>query len=397
MHHARTFLVVAFSACLPICACAGTTIPGETTDGGVPQTDGGPEAKAAIQAQVNQRAGWSTETQWTRFVAINASPAELSVASSKLNESEDAIAAMIAPYAGDQAQAQLGRLLHTRAQLWEGLVAPASAPGTSSEDALDSNAASIARFYGGLGSAFDATTIGNELTAQVHAMIAGVNMRNHNDPRQAVIAWSNGDDHMRAAADAIAAGLVNQYPDQFGPATTSSTEDAFRLKMRATLDDHVFWTRVFVVDREAKRDAQPALDRVADADVDFGNLYSQFYADDIGVTAQHQLHQDSTDSTAFVFANELADPSAIDGTSALWDSDGAAFAQFMSDTTPGLALSDTQRIVQTNVNGARAMIVSRFASQFDADASSYTSTASSYAELGDVVSHAIVTSRTPPK
>src|SRR5512142_3051649 len=121
MVHARTFLVVAFAASLPICACASSTVT--ETDGGVPSADGGAQV-TPTQARSTARETWLAEAQWTRFYAISAQAVERTTALSHLNASEDAIAASIGAYAGQDAQSALASLLQQRAQLFANFFGP---------------------------------------------------------------------------------------------------------------------------------------------------------------------------------------------------------------------------------------------------------------------------------
>ena len=140
MVHARTFLVVAFAASLPIYACASSTVT--ETDAGAPSPDGGAQL-TPTQAQSNVREAWLAEAQWTRFYAISAQDAERTTALSHLTASESTIAATVGAYAGPDAQSALASLLQQRVQLFVSFLAPAAVRGTSAENALHANAAAI--------------------------------------------------------------------------------------------------------------------------------------------------------------------------------------------------------------------------------------------------------------
>ncbi len=395
MVHARSFLVVALAAGLPIFACATSTVT--ETDAGVPSPDGGGAQVTPTQARSDVREAWLAEAQWARFYAISAQAAERTTALSHLNASEDAIAANVGTYAGEAAQTELAALLHQRAQLWVNFLSPAAVRGSSAESALLANAATIAQFFGRLGSAWDANAIRTELDAQLQAMIDGLRMRGDGDAIHWASAFDIADQHTLAVADNVAAGLVKQYPSGFAPATTKQTDDDFRLKMRVALDEHAFWMRVFAIDRMANRDAQPALDRAANADNDFGKLFEQFYGEAVGGQAQYQIHTDEIDATAFIFAIELGDPAAVDGTSKQWDQDAEKLAQFLVSTTPALNLADPERMTQVNADRERAMITARFASQWDADAANYEMVVVNIDSLGDSVATTITTSSAQPR
>ena len=351
MVHARSFLIVALAAGLPISACASSTV--SETDAGVPSPDGGSAQVTPTQARSNVREAWLAEAQWSRFYAISAQGAERTTALSHLTASEDAIAASVGAYAGQDAQTALASLLQQRAQLFVNFISPAAVRGSSAESALFANAAAIAQFFGRLGTAWSASAIQTELDAQLQATIDAMNSRGHDDARSAANAFDVADQHTLAVADSVAAGLVQQYPSGFATPTTTQTDDDFRLRMRVALDEHVFWMRMFAIDHIARGDAQPALDRAATADVDFGKLYERFYGQTVGGEAAYHIHTDETDATAFIFALELGDPSAVDGTSKQWDQDADQLAQFLVSTTPSLNLADTQRMTRVNADRER--------------------------------------------
>ncbi len=392
MVHARTFLVVALAMGLPVCACSSAT-PAEN-DGGVPAPADGGAAATSVSVRVDTREAMLAEVQWTRFYAMSAqnAGADKPTAFDRLSRSEDGIASLVGTYAGQQSQATLASILHARAQLFTALVAPASAPGVDVEGALFDNATTIARFFHELGPAWSETTLKTELDAQLQATFDGMRAYEQRNEMAVVAAYDTGDQHTLALADAIASGLAQQYANQLSPPTSSAAEQDLQLKVRLSMDEHAFWIRMFVVERLVKRNGQPSLDRASNADVDFGNIFASHFGSQTGGQAQYSLHTDETDATAYEIALEMGDPTAVSGTSAVWDSDGNKFAQFLASPPIVLPIADVQPTLTANVENERAMVTARFTQQWDTDATSYSLVVVNLHGFADTIAKEIVLS-----
>ena len=85
--------------------------------------------------------------------------------------------------------------------------------------------------------------------------------------------------HILAMADTLSAGIISQFPTSF-TAPPSDADVSFHLAMRKLWEDHITWTRLFIVSASAGLpDTDATTQRLLANQTDIGNAVKAYYGD----------------------------------------------------------------------------------------------------------------------
>ena len=128
------------------------------------------------------------------------------------------------------------------------------------------------------------------------------------------------------AAIALAVGLVI-------PAPTHKSD--FHDAMRKLWEDHVTWTRLYIVSAAAGLpDAQPTAQRLLQNQTDIGNAIKPFYCDAAGERLTALLKQHILIAADLVTAAKAGNTSGVQTASAKWNTNADEIADFLSGANP---------------------------------------------------------------
>lgn len=137
------------------------------------------------------------------------------------------------------------------------------------------------------------------------------------------------------AAVAFALSLVT-------PAPTPRAD--FHDAMRKLWEDHVTWTRLYIVSAAAGLpDAQPAAQRLLQNQTDIGNAIKPFYGDAAGERLTALLRQHILTAADLVAAAKAGNTTAVQAASAKWDANANEIADFLSGANPKQWPRETMR------------------------------------------------------
>src|SRR5262249_40476047 len=256
---------------------------------------------------------WEDHITWTRLFIVSdaANLPDLSPTANRLFQNQVDIGNAFKPFYGDTVGNQLASLLHDHIALAAQIIAAAkagdSAGVASASAAWYANANQIAAFL-------NAANPQNWPLDQIQAM-----MKSHLDlTLQEAVDRLNGNftadiaDYERVhleilgMADFLSAGIIAQFPAQFAPGqgpnqmgvAAASTPGgalqnriAFNQQMRKLWEDHITWTRLFIVSDAANLpDLSPTANRLFQNQVDIGNAFKPFYGDTVGNQLASLLH-----------------------------------------------------------------------------------------------------------
>jgi len=392
MRHAGSFVVTMMLAALPLYACAG----GEAieSDAGPTPNDGGAQVMTGAQVRGNVRDAFVAEAQWMRTygLAALANGPDAQPAFDRLNQSESEIVRQVVPFAGDAKAAELGQLLHARANAFADLVASLNSQSASTSSdpqaALDANAQQIADFFAALcPNAFPGNS-GAYLEQANRSMIAGLQEHAAKDDAQSVIDFDAAQVSSVQFADRVGVALSSTFNAELAPSTTSRIEDALTLDFHKQLGDQAFWMRAYVVDHMNDQATQPELDRSVKASTDMGSVLESYFGEDVGGQMEAYIHADTTDAIAFVIALDLGQ-GTIDAISSKWNADANTFALYLASNA-GVDQASAQRLLSTIVDRERAMILARASKQWDAEAADYQMALDSRNAFGDLFASSVI-------
>jgi len=136
----------------------------------------------------------------------------------------------------------------------------------------------------------------------------------------AVLAFASGFERT-STIDANANGMTKQCQ--------------FRNDMRKLWEDHVTWTRVFIISAAAKlSDKDAATQRLLQNQVDIGNAVKPFYGDAAGDKLTGLLREHITTAAELAAAAKAGDTGKMEDAKKRWYNNADSIAAFLSGANP---------------------------------------------------------------
>ena len=110
---------------------------------------------------------------------------------------------------------------------------------------------------------------------------------------------------------------------------------AFHDAMRQLWEDHIVWTRLFIVSAAAGLpDADPVAQRLLKNQADIGDAIKPFYGDAGGARLTALLRDHILTAAKLIAAAKQGDTSAVNAASAAWSANADSIALFLSSVNP---------------------------------------------------------------
>ena len=167
---------------------------------------------------------------------------------------------------------------------------------------------------------------------------------------------------------------------------------AFHDAMRKLWEDHVVWTRLFVISTLADLpDRGPTTDRLLRNQSDIGDAIKPFYGDDAGNRLTALLKEHITTAAEVVAAARANDAAKLDATSKRWSANADEIASFLSGANaanwpPG----EMKAMMQEHLRATTEEVVSRLKSDWDADVAAYEKVNEQILHMADMLAAGII-------
>ena len=357
---------------------------------------------------------WEDHITWTRLFIVSAAAGlpDQSPTANRLFQNQVDIGNAFKPFYGDVAGNQLAALLHDHIALAAQIIAAAkagdSAGVASASAAWYANANQIAEFL-------SAANPQNWPLDQMKAMF-----KSHLDlTLQEAVDRLNGNftadiaDYERvhleilSMADFLSGGIVAQFPAQFAPGqmtnqmgvAAASTPGgalqnriAFNQQMRKLWEDHITWTRLFIVSAAAGLpDQSPTANRLFQNQVDIGNAFKPFYGDVAGNQLAALLHDHIALAAQIIAAAKAGDSAGVASASAAWYANANQIAEFLSAANPqNWPLDQMKAMFKSHLDLTLQEAVDRLNGNFTADIADYERVHLEILSMADFLSGGIV-------
>jgi len=179
------------------------------------------------------------------------------------------------------------------------------------------------------------------------------------------------------------------------PTTTAVTvvdRDGFRDAMRKLWEDHVIWTRLYIVSAVAGLpDAGPTATRLLQNQTDIGNAIKPYYGDAAGDRLTALLRQHILIAADLVTAAKAGKNADVQAASARWYSNSDEIADFLSganpDNWPRAALrAEMRHHLDLTLEEAKA----RLAANWTADIAAYDAIHQHILSMADMLAAGII-------
>lgn len=207
--------------------------------------------------------------------------------------------------------------------------------------------------------------------------------------------FSIGAVRVVVAAALFAALAITAYAAA-GPVLASDKvplrEVVFRNEMRKLWEDHVTWTRLFIVSAVADLpDAGPTAQRLLQNQVDIGNSIKPFYGDAAGEQLTVLLTDHILIAADLVAAAKSGDTAAFEAAHAAWYANADDIAAFLAGANPHhWPLEPTKAMMHEHLDLTLQEAGARLAGDWAADIAAYDQIHLQALHMADMLSDGIV-------
>ena len=171
-----------------------------------------------------------------------------------------------------------------------------------------------------------------------------------------------------------------------------SEKVAFHDAMRKLWEDHITWTRLFIVDFTADSPATEATTgRLLRNQVDIGDAIKPFYGDEAGDQLTVLLQDHILIAADILTAAKAGDQEAVDEASERWYANADDIAAFLSSANPDhWPLEEMQAMIRDHLDLTLAEAVASLQGDFQTDIATYDEVHGQILEMADMLSAGII-------
>ena len=168
-------------------------------------------------------------------------------------------------------------------------------------------------------------------------------------------------------------------------------QTAFQDAMRKLWEDHITWTRVFIISAVADLpDKAAATERLMQNQVDIGNAIKPYYGDAAGEKLTTLLKEHITTAAEVVAAAKANDKAKLDDANKRWVANADQIADFLSGANPNWPAADMRKMMREHLDLTTAEAVARIKGDWKADVAAYDRVHEQILHMADMLSEGIV-------
>ena len=171
-----------------------------------------------------------------------------------------------------------------------------------------------------------------------------------------------------------------------------STREGLRATMRQLWEDHITWTRLFIVSAAADLpDLGPTTDRLLRNQQDIGDAIKPFYGDAAGQRLTALLRDHILTAAEILAAAKSGNTSGVDAASARWYANADEIAAFLSAANARHWPADEMRaMMRSHLDLTLAEAVARLNGDFAGDIALYDQVHGQILHMADMLSAGII-------
>ena len=175
------------------------------------------------------------------------------------------------------------------------------------------------------------------------------------------------------------------------PAIAAPPGEELRIAMRKLWEDHVTWTRVFLISALADLpDEAAATDRLLRNQADLGNAIKPFYGDAAGEKLTALLKDHIRIAADIVSAAKAGDAPKLDGGKVRWVSNADEIAGFLAAANPkNWPAAEMKSMMREHLDLTTAELTSRLRRDWAADVAAYDRVHDQILRMADMLSAGI--------
>ena len=174
-------------------------------------------------------------------------------------------------------------------------------------------------------------------------------------------------------------------------AAANDKQTAFQDAMRKLWEDHITWTRVFIISAVADLpDKAAATERLLQNQVDIGNAIKPYYGNAAGDKLTTLLKEHITTAAEVVAAAKANDKAKLDDANKRWVANADQIADFLSGANPNWPAADMRKMMREHLDLTTAEAVARIKGDWKADIAAYDRVHEQILHMADMLSDGIV-------
>ena len=175
----------------------------------------------------------------------------------------------------------------------------------------------------------------------------------------------------------------------------SARRAAFHDAMRTLWEDHIVWTRQFIVSAATQpadlADIGPTVDRLLRNQADIGNAIKPFYGAAAGDKLTELLREHILTAADLLAAAKAGDSAKVDDVSARWYANADEIAAFLSAANPrNWPLADMKDMMKRHLDLTLEEAVARLQGRYADDIAAYDKVQAEILEMADMLSDGII-------
>ena len=169
-------------------------------------------------------------------------------------------------------------------------------------------------------------------------------------------------------------------------------QSALQDAMRKLWEDHIVWTRQFIVSAVADSpDKAAATERLLQNQVDIGNAIKPFYGDAAGEKLTALLREHITTAAEVVAAAKANDSAKLGDASKRWNANADEIATFLSGANPkAWPPAEMKKMMRDHLDLTTAEAVARLKGDWAADIAAYDKVHVQILHMADMLSNGII-------
>ena len=181
-------------------------------------------------------------------------------------------------------------------------------------------------------------------------------------------------------------------PKQAQPAEEASLvdRDGFRRDVRALWEDHITWTRLFIVSAvDGLKDVDVTAARLLRNQTEIGDAIKPFFGDEAGNQLTELLNEHIMIAGDIITAAKKGDDNAVAKTSKAWYRNGNQIADFLADAGVG-PQADLRAMMVGHLDTTLDEAVARLSGDYDAEIKAYDEVRSHIHHMADALADGII-------
>ena len=198
-----------------------------------------------------------------------------------------------------------------------------------------------------------------------------------------------------AALVTVLAGALATAPSHADAHGATATRTAFHDAMRVLWEDHIVWTRQFIVsaatEAENMPDTGPTVDRLLANQTDIGNAIKPFYGEAAGDALTALLREHILTAADIIAAAKAGDSDAVNAAVTAWYANADEIATFLSEANSrNWPLDEMRAHMKSHLDLTLEEAVARLEGRYADDIAAYDKVHADILEMADMLSAGII-------